>query len=53
MGVLEANQGAHVQVLVPPSLPPAADLEEFLCSPGRSAEVAALYLDGREVLQKG
>jgi cytosine/adenosine deaminase-related metal-dependent hydrolase len=53
MGVLEANRGAHFQVLVPPSLPPAADLEEFLCSPGRSAEVAALYLDGREVLQKG
>jgi cytosine/adenosine deaminase-related metal-dependent hydrolase len=53
MGVLEANRGAHFQVLVPPSLPPAADLEEFLCSPGRSAEVAALYLDGRDVLQKG
>lgn len=53
MGILEANWGAHFQVLVPPSLPSAADLEEFLCSPGRSAEVAALYLDGRDVLQKG
>ncbi|HXV21812.1 MAG TPA: amidohydrolase family protein [Desulfuromonadales bacterium] len=53
MGVLEVNRGAHFQVLVPPSLPPAADLAEFLCSPGRSAEVAALYLDGRDVLQKG
>jgi cytosine/adenosine deaminase-related metal-dependent hydrolase len=53
MGVLEAHRGAHFQVLVPPSLPPAADLAEFLCSPGRSAEVAALYLDGRDVLQKG
>lgn len=53
MGVLEANRGAHFQVLVPESLPSAADLEEFLCSPGRSAEVAALYLDGRDVLHKG
>jgi cytosine/adenosine deaminase-related metal-dependent hydrolase len=53
MGVLEANRGAHFQVLVPPSLPPAVDLEEFLCSSGRGAEVSALYLDGRDVLQKG
>ncbi len=53
MGELAANRGAHFQVLVPASLPAAAELEEFLCSPGRSAEVSALYLDGREVLQKG
>jgi cytosine/adenosine deaminase-related metal-dependent hydrolase len=52
MGELAANRGAHFQVLVPASLPPAAELDEFLCSPGRSAEVSALYLDGREVLQK-
>lgn len=53
MGVLEANQGAHFQVLLPPKPPSRAELEEFLCSPGRTAEVHALYLDGRDVLQKG
>ena len=53
MGVFAVNWGAHFQVLVPPTLPTLADLEEFLCSPGRTAEVSALYLDGRDVLQKG
>lgn len=53
MGILEATWGAHFQVLLPPFIPARAELEEFLCSPGRSAEVAALYLDGCDVLQKG
>jgi cytosine/adenosine deaminase-related metal-dependent hydrolase len=52
MGVLAAGRGAHFQVLLPPTLPPPADLQEFLCMPGRTAEVAALYLDGQDVLQK-
>jgi cytosine/adenosine deaminase-related metal-dependent hydrolase len=53
MGVLEVNRGAHFQLLVPPSLPPAAELEEYLCSLGSNARIAALYLDGRDVLQNG
>lgn len=52
MGALAAGFGAHFQVLVPPSLPSLAELESYLCSLGRSAEVSALYLDGRDVLQK-
>lgn len=52
MGALAAGWGAHFQVLTPPSLPSLPDLEAFLCSPGRSAEASALYLDGRDVLQK-
>ncbi len=50
MGQLTPGLGAHFQVLVPPSLPLRQDLEEFLCSPGRTAEVRFLYLAGREVL---
>jgi len=53
MGSLAAGLGAHFQVLVPTCLPSLAELEAFLCSPGRTAEVRALYLDGRERLQKG
>jgi cytosine/adenosine deaminase-related metal-dependent hydrolase len=52
MGALAPGWGAHFQVLTPARLPSAALLEEFLCSPGRTAEVKALYLDGRNVLQK-
>ena len=51
MGTLQAGLGAHFQVLTPPSLPPLAQLADFLCSPGRTADVCALYLDGRDVLQ--
>jgi aminodeoxyfutalosine deaminase len=53
MGVLAAGWGAHFQVLRPETLPSGGQLEEFLCTPGRTAEVAALFLDGRDVLQKG
>jgi cytosine/adenosine deaminase-related metal-dependent hydrolase len=50
MGVLEPGAGAHFQVLTPSSPPASGELEEFLCSPGRTAEVHTLYLDGRNVL---
>jgi len=53
MGELAAGSGAHFQVLRPASLPSFGELEEFLCSPGRSGEVSALCLDGRDVLQNG
>lgn len=53
MGALAAGRGAHFQILRPPALPSLSDLEEFLCSPGRTPEVEALYLDGRDVLPKG
>jgi aminodeoxyfutalosine deaminase len=52
-GALACGWGAHFQVLTPANLPAGGHLEEFLCSPGRTAEVAALFLDGRDVLQKG
>ncbi len=51
MGELRAGLGAHFQVLCPKRLPPLAELGEFLCAPGRTAEVAALFLEGRDVLQ--
>jgi aminodeoxyfutalosine deaminase len=51
MGVLAAGWGGNFQVLQPTALPPLADLHRFLCGAGRTAEVAALYLDGRDVLQ--
>lgn len=51
MGSLQGGLGAHFQVLRPQSLPPVGDLETFLCSPGRTGEVAHLYLHGRDVLQ--
>ncbi len=50
MGRLAAGYGAHFQVLAPPALPPRGELEEFLCSPGRTADVKALYLAGADVL---
>lgn len=49
MGSFSPRMGAHFQVLRSVSLPPLGDLEEFLVSPGRTAEVRALYLAGREV----
>ncbi len=52
MGALLPGSGAHFQVLRPPLLPAARELTEFLCTPGRTEEVAHLYLDGREVLLK-
>lgn len=50
MGTLQAGRGAHFQILsaAPQRL---GELEEFLCAPGRTADVAALYIDGRDVLQ--
>jgi cytosine/adenosine deaminase-related metal-dependent hydrolase len=51
MGVLRAGYGAHFQVMKPPVLPPLPELEEFLCTAGRTAEVAQLFLAGRQVLQ--
>jgi cytosine/adenosine deaminase-related metal-dependent hydrolase len=53
MGVLQTGWGGHFQVLIPPNLPPIREVEDFLCSFGRTAEVASLYLDGRDVLQRG
>jgi cytosine/adenosine deaminase-related metal-dependent hydrolase len=53
MGAFIEGWGAHFQVLRPAALPSRHELAEFLCAPGRTAEVAALYLDGRDVLQKG
>lgn len=52
MGSLLPGWGAHFQLLRPATLPPLSGLENFLCDPGRTAEVAALYLGGRDVLQK-
>jgi len=52
MGTLHPGSGAHFQLLRPNSLPALAELAEFLASPGRSAEVAELFLDGEEVLAK-
>mgnify|MGYP001187795357 CR=1 FL=1 len=53
MGALQPGWGGHFQVLRPKVLPPLDELFSFLCAPGRGAEVAALVLDGREVLPKG
>jgi cytosine/adenosine deaminase-related metal-dependent hydrolase len=53
MGRLETGVGGSFQVLIPAALPPLGEVEDFLCTPGRTDEVAALYLAGREVLQKG
>ena len=47
MGALVAGYGAHFQVLQPPHLPAAEQLEDFLCSFGRTDDVKALYLDGK------
>lgn len=47
MGALAPGYGAHFQVLQPAQLPPPAELEDFLCRPGRTKEVQALYLDGK------
>ncbi len=53
LGELKAGLGCNFQVLTPAVLPAFNDLERFLCSPGRSAEVSALFLDSWDVLQKG
>lgn len=50
MGELSAGAGAHFQLLRPAILPAPDELAEFLCSPGRSAEVRSLWLDGHDVL---
>lgn len=50
MGELIVGAGAHFQLLRPVSLPAPAELAEFLCSPGRSAEVHSLWLNGHDVL---
>jgi cytosine/adenosine deaminase-related metal-dependent hydrolase len=47
MGALAPGYGAHFQVLKPADLPAIRDIESFLCRPGRTAEVQALYLDGK------
>jgi cytosine/adenosine deaminase-related metal-dependent hydrolase len=52
MGALRPGAGANFQILTPSSLPPSHDLEAFLCSPGRTGEVAALFLDGRNILPR-
>lgn len=51
-GELKAGHGCNFQVLKPALLPNFQDLETFLCSPGRSSEVTALFLDAWDVLQK-
>jgi len=51
-GELKAGLGCNFQVLTPAALPQFKDLEAFLCSPGRSAEVSSLFLDAWDVLQK-
>ncbi len=52
MGTLAKGMGCNFQVLRPDTLPPFAELEEFLCAPGRTAEVDSLFLDAWDVLQK-
>jgi cytosine/adenosine deaminase-related metal-dependent hydrolase len=52
LGRLVPGSGAHFQLLRPSSLPPGAELEDFLTSGGRSAEVAQLWLAGQELLAK-
>jgi cytosine/adenosine deaminase-related metal-dependent hydrolase len=52
MGSLAPGGGAHFQLLRPASLPSLSELVEFLCTPGRSAEVTQLWLGGEEVLAK-
>ena len=51
IGALAPRMGAHFQVLRPQCPPSFDQLDEFLCSPGRTKEVERLYLRGREVLQ--
>jgi len=50
MGALAPGYGAHFQVLKPSRLPGIAELDTFLCEPGRSDEVQALYLDGKSCI---
>ncbi|ABA89068.1 metal-dependent hydrolase, subgroup D [Syntrophotalea carbinolica DSM 2380] len=47
MGALAPGYGAHFQVLRPAQLPSLPDLPDFLCRPGRTDEVDALFLDGK------
>jgi aminodeoxyfutalosine deaminase len=50
-GELKPGLGCNFQVLTPAVLPHFKELETFLCSPGRSAEVSSLFLDAWDVLQ--
>lgn len=49
MGALHVGAGAHFQLLRPAHCPAPGELMEFLCSPGRTAEVAGVWLDGERV----
>ncbi len=49
-GMLKVSGAADFQVLTPLASPSLGDLEEYLCAPGRTAEVTALFLEGRDVL---
>jgi len=49
MGELTPGAGAHFQVLRPEAMPQAQNLIDFLCSPGRTEDVAELFLNGRRV----
>jgi len=49
LGELLPGTGAHFQILRPESLPPLSRLLDFLCSPGRTEDVAELFIDGRRV----
>ena len=51
LGSLQPGWGANFQVLRLPTAVPAGDLFDYLTSPGRTADVTGLYLDGRDVLQ--
>ncbi|BCR05324.1 metal-dependent hydrolase [Desulfuromonas versatilis] len=52
MGALAEGMEASFQVLRPAAVPRLDDLEAHLCAEGRRGQVEALYLKGREVLQK-
>ncbi|MDO3379653.1 amidohydrolase family protein [Geoalkalibacter halelectricus] len=48
MGCLEPRYGAHFQVLRMATIPPRGELMDYLVSPGRTQEVRALFLAGRD-----
>lgn len=50
MGSFAPRMGAHFQVLRLKDVPRLSELPEYLVSPGRTQEVRALYLAGRDVL---
>jgi len=49
MGLLKPGVPASFQVLVPAALPEMTELVEFLCRPGRTADVHSLWLNGMNV----